>query len=143
MFFEPDDCTGRTTLDRVTHVVIPVVIHDRKIVYHRNHTGRRIDGTLAARITGDFAFRERRVSFLQVLAGNPEPVTDGVQREQIFGTGIDAISTSGTEIVNDDREFVFIHDYRIRVTDNLAITEAKAPPETTFTAAGHQRGAAA
>jgi hypothetical protein len=101
--------------------VIPVIIHDRQIVYHRDYIGRRIDGALATRITGNFTFRESRVALLQVLASNPKPVTDRVQREKILRTGIDAIPTGGTCILNDDRYVVLIHDDRIGVTHNLAV----------------------
>jgi hypothetical protein len=76
--------------------VIPVIIHDRQIIYHRDYIDRRIDGALATRITGNFTFRESSVAVLQVLASDPKPVTDRVQRKQIFGTRVDTVSTSGT-----------------------------------------------
>jgi len=75
---EPNDCTGRTTFNRASHIVILLVIHNGQVSDHRNYIVRRIDRAFAAGITSDLTILDRRISLLQVLAGNPQAVTNRV-----------------------------------------------------------------
>jgi hypothetical protein len=122
--------------------VISFVIHDWQVVDHCNHI-RRVHGALATGITGDFTFREGRVAMFEILAGNPQPVTDRVQGEQVFRACVDAIAARGAEVIDDDRQFVLVHDDRIEITYQFAVTEPEASPETAFATTGYQCSGAA
>jgi hypothetical protein len=118
---EPDNCAGRTTLDRASHVVVPVVVYDWQIVDHCNQIAWRVDGAFATGVTSHFTILDNRISLFEILARNPKPVTHRMQREQIFGAGIDAVPAGRACILDDDRQVVLTHDDRIDVTYDLAV----------------------
>ena len=101
--------------------MISVVIDDRQVIDHRDYTLWRVDGAFAAAITSDFTVLERRVAMFQVLAGNPQPVTDRVQGKQIFGACINTVATGSAQIVDDNGHIVFIHVNGVGIADELTV----------------------
>ena len=124
-------------------IMITVVVDDRQVVDHCNQTVRCIDRTSAAGIAAHVAVIEHGLALLQVLAGDPEPVADGMQREEIFRAGVDAVTTGRTAILDDDRDFVLVHDDRVEVANDFAVPDSETSPEAGFATAGDQRGTSA
>lgn len=118
--------------------MISRVVDNGQVVDHGNHTGWRIGGASTAGVTTDCAVVEHGLAFFEVLAGNPQAVTDGLQRKQIFWAGIDAVTTRRTKILDDDRQTVLVHDDGIEIANRFTVAKTKAPPEAALSSAGNQ-----
>src|SRR5512143_838396 len=100
---EPDDGAGRTALDRDPRAVVPGVVDDRQVVVHRDQAGC-VHGAAAASGAGDLAVREQLVAGLERAAGDPEPVADRVEREEVLRAGLDAVAAGRALALVDHRQ---------------------------------------